>query len=502
MTPATRALYPKFLANIKWNGLAALYYQTLLTGLMLWLYPQLGATQYGIVGTLFALLYLTIELLDLGFEGALASSFSHWSSNRASFKRNCLYPACLQLLLLLGSAIWLISLAVNCSDWFASSFQCHLLTPAIWYCLGLLLFSEGLHKILRAIAQLLFLHKVLALAQVVNITVYLWLVFSTWYLVPGILGSSFSALAIFLPLLISTGLSCLILALKLAQIYHQLPLTNTGPQTDRLEQNAPTTANVRTPEQLVNPLNSPPSFSGSPASPSYTSKSVLLTKTYWQNRSWVYVNQLSKLVYNGNLLVTILASLFGVTLIAPLKLAYRLASYVKYVLYHAIGLPVRTLLAQEQGLKTVKSANLWRTIFSTPFWRSTLIFSLLSICIIILITYQTGNLAHLSQLAASLFLLLLLLENLFLLPEQYLLVTRRLASLACPNLLTALLLLSTYVYRQPFQSQLLTWASTSPLSQLVVQLTPDTLLNLLLINLILLRLLILGWLKLVLKKNC
>ena len=442
MPADNRVLYTKFLANMQWNGCAALYYQTLLTGYLFWLYQQLSPTLYGLVGTLFALLYLTVELLDLGYEGSLAGTLTDWQSTRSAFRRGVGYSAGWQLLILLGVASGLYFTRGACSSWFATNFQCANLATTVWALLASLIFIEGLQKQLRAIAQLLFFHRTLALAQTLQISLYLLLIGA------GLSCRPLTPTLIFAPLLISTTLSCLIIGWQIYRYYRRLP----------------------SPAQL--PL--PPLF----------------TATYYRNRAWIYLNQLSKLIYSGNFLVISLARLFGVTTVAPLKLAYRLASYLKYIWYHAIGLPVRTLLAQEQRLKLAPQ-RLWRSIFSGSFWWQTLGLSSVSLITVSIIAYYTNSWVGLSQLTSLLFLGLLLLENLFLLPEQYLLITRRLYWLALPNLATAGVLIGNY-YLGP--------AAVCYPSYLSAAYQPQQLAYLLL-SLILLRSTVLVGLKLALKKT-
>jgi hypothetical protein len=383
---------------------------------MIWLFKVTPISTYGLIGTIFAVLYLLVDLLDLGFDGSLAIDFKLLSASKLNFRKIFLRQQLGQLLILGLVSLGMIFGHRLLNSWFMAKFSCCAITPAVWLTLGLLLVFEGLLKDLRALAQLFFLSKVLAIAQVLSITIYTSIIlcnyyFSSYYLYLD--RANYFALnlnLIFAPLLLSSILSLILLSWAIYQRYQALPdynLTDISVAPELHEIQIPETSKL--------------------ISETFTFKTLIV------QRFWIFLNQLSKLAFSGNFLITLLASLFGTATVAPLKLTSRIAVYLRYVLYHSLGLPIRSLLSQTQAQLTFRN---YRNILKQFFYTFTGILASAGVILISLTILNTESLVILMRENSLIFLGILLLDNLFLAHEQYLLVANKIYYFALPNLIT------------------------------------------------------------------
>ncbi len=423
MLTRSSSLYQKFIVNIKWNALSATYYQTILTLFMIWLFKVSSLTTYGLIGTIFAILYLLVEFLDLGFDGSLAIDFKLLSASKLNFRKIFLSQQSGQLILLSLASLGIILGHKVINGWFMAKFSCCLIPPAVWLTLGLLLIFEGLLKDLRALAQLFFLSKVLAITQILGITIYTGIILLNYYFVnPKINFFDLNFNLIFAPLLLSSILSLIILSWAIYQKYQKLP------------------------DQIITQL----------------SKSTIVNLNYLNfkilimQRFWIFLNQISKLVFSSNFLITLLAVLFGAAAIAPLKLISRITVFFRYILYHGLGLPIRSLLSQTQAKISFRN---YRTILAHSFYVLLGILVSTGILLIILTISHAESLEILKRENSLIFLGILLLDNLFLAHEQYLLVTNKIYFFAIPNLITiSIIYVLTSNYHLTLNSLLLSLA--------------------------------------------
>lgn len=401
---------------------------------MIWLFKVTSLSTYGLIGTTFAILYLLVDLLDLGFDGSLAIDFKLLSASKSNFKKIFLGQQLGQLFLLSLVSLGIIFGHKLINSWFMAKFSCCAIMPAVWLTLGLLLILEGLQKDLRALAQLFFLSKALAIAQVLSITVYTGIILFNYYFSGYLLLNlpndfNLNLNLIFAPLLLSSILSLIILSWVIYKKYQTLPEHNSN------SINGHPTHDTLAPKMKLNQKNIPKKTVGAT---SLTIKVLII------QRFWIFLNQLSKLAFSGNFLITLLASLFGIATIAPLKLTSRIAVYLRYVLYHSLGLPIRSLLSQTQAKFTFRN---YRTILTQIFYTLTGILISAGVILASLTVSHAESLEILIRENSLIFLGILLLDNLFLAHEQYFLVTNKIYYFVIPNLITISLiygLASTY----------------------------------------------------------
>ncbi len=394
-------LYSKFISSVKWNALSSIYYQTNLTIYMFWLFHTIGPKQFGIIGTLFAIIYLCIDFLGFGFTNSLALSFKDITKDKLHFKEYYFRSLIQQMAILFAIIICIPIFYKKLDFWFSNTFSCCLLNQATWLVITGLILSESLKKNLRAISQLLFLNQALAIIEISTATLYSLSIVLIYYYTNHI-----SILQIFLTLLIISITSVLTLATLVFLQYKKLPYLDSS-------------SNIK---NHFKPISL---------------KKRISTQFY------IYLNQLSKLSFGGNFLIFLFASTFGTTAIAPLKLINRIAVYLKYIFQYTFGLSSRNLLSRLSS-KSAYDLNLnldykkYKELNTRFFYILTGWFLILSIALVTLELIYSGSLSFLYHKNSFLFLIVLLLESFFITHEQLLLVTNKMHIAMIPNLLTAI----------------------------------------------------------------
>lgn len=207
--------YTQFLASIRWNTLEAIIYQALLVANQALLFSILDPKQYGMIGMLFSLLYLTVMATNGGLDISLGPLFTAWSKNKSTTRRillpHLLVQPCIITLLIIALMIARLSL---------TAYIPHLasLSPGVLLTLGLLAQSESIKKTMRALLHLIFLSRVTALVEIATIISYVGSIVILYYA-----GWPLTVLSIFLPLLIVSWIGVVILGIVLYRWYAALP---------------------------------------------------------------------------------------------------------------------------------------------------------------------------------------------------------------------------------------------------------------------------------------
>jgi hypothetical protein len=210
--------YHPLFKGLAWNTFESIVYQTILIIHYLLLYRHTDPTLFGMMGVLFSTLYLMTFLVNGGLDTALAP-YARSLTTDPHFWRQILLPQMLIQLLAYG-LIGIGGIVVNQ----------YLLTKTsqlpfvIATTLALLLISEATKKTVRTIAHLTFNNRIAALVEVGSLAVYVGIVW-LWYASYKII----SLTILFVPLLITSIISCLILAGHLYHMYRQLPADTPTP---------------------------------------------------------------------------------------------------------------------------------------------------------------------------------------------------------------------------------------------------------------------------------
>lgn len=204
--PLTSTLHQKFNHGIWWNAIEAIPYQLILAAHNMVLFGVIGAQAYGLIGTLFSLIFLAVGVTSFGFESALTTFFADAQTSQAHYKK------------IIGwhYAPTIIGLIV------AASLLPHMLhtatTPCVAMIIVALIFVEGLKKGLRTLLHAAFYNRQTALIELFQVVTYVAIVWTGYGL-----GLHMDALLLFGSLL-SVSTACLMmLGYYLYIFYSSLP---------------------------------------------------------------------------------------------------------------------------------------------------------------------------------------------------------------------------------------------------------------------------------------
>ena len=226
----------------------------------MFLYSFVSNSFYGINGTFFALIYLTISLTNFGFEQTLLPFFSTFSKNKQQF---------IQILHLFFLRIF--SVAIISTGFYFVIFQLYPLffqeyfagcTPQLLSILIVIFFVESIKKSLNAMMQLAFLNKQIAYAELGMLVSYIIIVWSYYALYKTV-----TLMSLFFPLLATSFIEFLVLAYCFYQFYTQLPAA-----------------------KIYQPIS---------------------IENFYKQRFYNYINQVTKTAFSPNCMMLILVYMFG-----------------------------------------------------------------------------------------------------------------------------------------------------------------------------------------------
>lgn len=286
----TTAIHRFFVRSIGWNALEAIAYHALLTMHHAALFMVLPRTEYGAVGALFSLLYLSIYLVDLGFDGTLAPFFHLWGASKTSARRFLIINILLTLScipLLLGGLFLF---------WYTTGYCPTAMTPSVFCIMAFLLVIKLTMRSFKHLLYLLFENTLITTVEVSRLALYIaiiWLLF--WR------GYNLDATARLSPLIITSLLGLAIYASTLWYWYQRLPDNHSQPID-------------------------------------------------WQRiakvRFFSYSNAVGPLLFSSNFLVPLFAAQFGTSCAALLKFASTISHALTTTLYRAFAHSGRAVFAR------------------------------------------------------------------------------------------------------------------------------------------------------------
>lgn len=280
-----------------WNAFGGFFFQGVLTAHQLALALVTTPRLYGIISTLFSLLYLTIAVLDTGFKDSLSSFYSLSIKSRQNFSHIILKPLINQLVVIIGLlTIASITYAIAPHYW-------HIYIPAIpFYSILIiagLVITEWLNQVGKAIMQLQFKARIVAFIEAYTIISYIILVWGGYYFWHII-----NIATVFGALLAVSMSSCICLIIYISKIYWQLP---TIPDF-----NIPTKVSQR----MV------------------------------QNRLFVYGNQILRTLFSTNFLIPFFAAQLGPAFAGTIRITSSISRFISTVVTHMIGSTSSALIAR------------------------------------------------------------------------------------------------------------------------------------------------------------
>ncbi len=224
-TKKTKTVAESFFWAVKWNFVEAIIYQLIFVAhqtAFFWLAPT---SFFGLVGSLFGIIYVIVTLLVVGSDGALTPFFSEFNKTKTSFTSFLSLYTRRQLFVMTLILVMATAGIYQFGNWsrFSDITHLHILILLATICV-----TESLKKIIRYLLQLCFQNKATTLYELLGIGSYTTMVWS-WYWYTG----TFTLLGLFVPFLISS-LGVLICISRQVMIYAMhLP---TGDTSDTVTQ--------------------------------------------------------------------------------------------------------------------------------------------------------------------------------------------------------------------------------------------------------------------------
>jgi hypothetical protein len=395
-------LIKKFNSGFRWNAFESIFYKAVLLAHQTCLFYFASRLVYGFSSLLFAIMYLAVELINLGFDHSCAQLSVNYFGSKTNFRSYFMPQVIVQVVILMTLLIFIITnyQFINSNLLPATAF----LTQSQWGLLGLIIVCESLRKTLRMIAQLLFLNKPAAILESSLILIYVVLFWLTI-----LIGYQIDIYTIYLPLLAQSLIGIIFLC------YFIIPKLKRELQAHEIK----------------------------------TGLLKIEIKTIFYTRLQNYLYQLSELLFSSNFLIYFLSSMTSLLAIGPIKLANYLAVFIKALLERTFGLTSLAVFVKNKHL-----FNSQKTLFDATQRKLNL--TLMTSLLIFGICIFSTNLINPSSYLALLFFCFTLINNFLIIYEQLFLVYNQILILFLLNLVSILLSLSfIYLYPQASAASLI-----------------------------------------------
>jgi len=200
----------KFNNGFKWSLVGSILYEASHIIHAMFLLYLLGPSYYGLIGSMFSIIYLIISVVDLGFEVSFAPFLPLISQNKASFKRVIPVYLCFQIALLaIGSSIFFI---------YYQSLLYHERQPLPFLFFFILILLEGVRIFCRRFLHNIFLSKTTVLVEQAFAFTYYATIWGLFFA-----GVQLSLPLLFIPYFLNSFFVVLIFLLMLTSFYKKLP---------------------------------------------------------------------------------------------------------------------------------------------------------------------------------------------------------------------------------------------------------------------------------------
>lgn len=389
--------YKLFHRGIKWNAFESISYQTILTTHQIILFGVISCSTYGLIGLIFSLIYLSVTFLNFGFDKSLAPFYTAFFKSKKNFKKLFISQLFFQTLILISFLIFIYLSSNSITNLFYKIFNCNLYKfydqnsiNNLWLIVGLIIFFEGIKKTLKAMAELSFLNKQVAITEVIGIIIYVTFVWFSYFS-----GLNIDPFVTLIPLIIQSLLSISVFTYLIFKTYKRIGLQD-----------------------------------------SITENSIVSRIAAVRFAS--YMNQLSHLLFSGNLLIVFFCHNFGVAKISLLKLINNIAVFLNVILERTFGYTSEALLSN------LKSSTIKLKQDALNLATKKLYLVLYGVSIFLLINYKFFVDKYfidpnIGLLSGYLFLMIILFENFFITYELFFLVEEKPYYLFIVNSLSAII---------------------------------------------------------------
>lgn len=310
-------MYYKFIKALRWNTTAAFLYKTGLLLHQIALYSIVSQRFYGLTGTIFAIIYLTISLTNFGFEYTLLPFFAQATKSKNQFQQILYHLAARVIMVGIISLFFyafLLHAPYTCIKNITS--QCSPLVLGIMSCI---FFIESIKKSVNTIMQLAFMNQAIATAEIAMLGSYIAMVWIT-YSIQKIV----SLYTLLIPLLITASAELCFFLLLLIRFYKKLPDV-----------------------------------------PGKITKIPFLV--LMQQRFYNFINQLTKTFFSPNFMILILATLFGFQKVGSIKVFTNTIALIYTFLNRTFGITSGATFSANRHLKQQDFQNLFIKITNNYF---------------------------------------------------------------------------------------------------------------------------------------
>lgn len=283
-------MYDKFIKALSWNTAGAFFYKIILLTHQIILYSVVSQSLYGIIGTLFAGIYLTISLTNFGFEYTLLPFFQKFQQSKQHFQQVLVHLGLRFLMVFILSFGLYLLLIYRPFIWMHTALSKAPIKLTMILC-GIFIF-ESIKKSMSTVMQLAFLNRQIVASELIMLVVYIVLVWMKYFI-----SHQLTLFDIFMPLFVASILEVSLLSFYVVRFYKNL--NNAAP----LKKNQHVPLNIIAKQRVFN-----------------------------------YINQVSKTLFSPNCMIIVLASVFGFPAVGTIKLFTNFISLIYTFLNKTVGI--------------------------------------------------------------------------------------------------------------------------------------------------------------------
>lgn len=377
-------LSQRFSHVLRWNAIEAVLYQVILFGHQLILFKSIPLSLYGLAGTFFSLIYMSIVIVNFGFDLTLTTFFTWYIQNKGT-KKTLLQHLALQSFVLMSLIpLW----------YYLGSFLLFSSIPKFVYGVaGIIAMLEGVKRNIKTTLQLLFLSKYVAILEIATVCLYV-----TWVWLIFFATGTLTIMNILLPMAVTSFTDACVLWMIV--YWHSTTSATSG-------------------------------ASGEIQKPS--------TGRLARNRFYNWLSQLSSLLFSSNFLTPFFSLIFGLSHAGLFKLMSSITYFITTITHKLLGTTSATLLTHVKQMPLEEKQSLFALI--TKQCNGILYGIIVFACInyqAILTLNGISNAA--SHHLALLFLLLNLIDQFFIVYEKFMLAEEKTASILAINIINIIFL--------------------------------------------------------------
>ena len=368
------SFYTQLRHSLRWNAIESIIYYSIFVAHQFLLRSTMDSLSYGAISSLFAMLYLTIIIVNFGFDFSIAPFFNVFKKNQNNFKQFLVKQLLVQLFIYATTG--LLAFFVLYKGLIPIK-KMPVLAWQLSLIISLLILTEALKKSFRIIMQLAFSSHITATIELFYIVSYVTIVWSSF-----LLTGTMSFYTVFIPMLVLSTSSMCMLGWAVYRYYKTLPKQNEQPYN--LSWN-----------QLL------------------------------KNRVSNYGYQLSKTFLTSNFLIPFFAITYGLSIAAVLELVTATTQFFSVIIQKIFGISGQAIFAQAKH----QTIELKKKMFNTATQKLyPLLYAMVFFAIIAykpLMAFKIPTVSQNEYAIALLFFLVLFSENFVLMYEKWFIIEEK-----------------------------------------------------------------------------